>query len=287
MSVETITKQRRLPTRGEVLVEVGQQVKPETVVAKGVVPNPELHDLKLFTQLRVEPEMVKDYMTKAEGEQVARDEVIAVSRSFFTRHTRVSRSPVDGFIERVSTVNGRVYIRANPLDVEVSAYIPGVIKEIIPEEGAVVETSGTRLEGSFGIGGEAYGDIILATEGPDITLSSNDILPEHKGKIIVGGSIATLDALREAVNVGTKGVIVGGVDQKDLTYFLGYEIGVPVTGDEQTGLTLIMTGGFGVNHMEEVLFETLRDHSGRMACINGATQIRSRSIRPEIILPSP
>lgn len=287
MSVETITKQRRLPTRGEVLVEVGQQVKPETVVAKGVVPNPELHDLKLFTQLRVEPEMVKDYMTKAEGEQVARDEVIAVSRSFFTRQTRVSRSPVDGFIERVSTVNGRVYIRANPLDVEVSAYIPGVIKEIIPEEGAVVETSGTRLEGSFGIGGEAYGDIILATEGPDITLSSNDILPEHKGKIIVGGSIATLDALREAVNVGTKGVIVGGVDQKDLTYFLGYEIGVPVTGDEQTGLTLIMTGGFGVNHMEEVLFETLRDHSGRMACINGATQIRSRSIRPEIILPSP
>jgi hypothetical protein len=102
---------------------------------------------------------------------------------------------------------------------------------------------------------------------------------------------ARLDALREAVNVGAKGVIVGGVDQKDLTYFLtyflGYEIGVPVTGYEQTGLTLIMTGGFGVNPMEGILFETLRGHSGRMACINGATQIRSRSIRPEIILPSP
>lgn len=287
MSVETITKQRRLPTRGDVLVEVGQQVEPETVVAKGVVPNPELHDLKLFTQLRVEPEMVKDYMTKAEGEQVARDEVIAVSRSFFMRRTRVSRSPIDGFIERVSTLNGRVYIRGNPLDVNVRAYIPGVIKEIIPEEGAVVETSGIRLEGSFGIGGEIYGGIILATEDPNTPLSSQDILPEHKEKIIIGGSIATLDALREAVNVGAKGIVVGGVDQKDLTYFLGYEIGVPVTGNEQTGLTLIMTGGFGVNPMEEVLFETLQDHSGRLACINGTTQIRSRSIRPEIILPSP
>ena len=286
MPVETIAKQRRLPTRGEVLVEVGQQVQPETVVAKGVVPNHEFHDLNLFKQLRVEPEVVKNYMTKAEGEQVARDEVIAVSRSFFTRQTRVSRSPVDGFIERVSTVNGRVYIRGNPLDVEVTAYIPGVIKEVIPEEGAVVEASGIRLEGAFGIGGEAYGDIILASEGPDTPLSSDDILPEHKGKVIVGGSIASLDALREAVKVGAKGVIVGGVDQKGLTYFLGYEIGVPVTGDEQTGLTLIMTGGFGVNPMEESLFETLRDHSGRLACINGATQIRSRSIRPEIILPS-
>ena len=286
MSVETITKQRRLPTRGQVLVEVGQHVEPETIVAKGVVPNSDLHDLNLFKQLRVEPEVVKDYMTKAEGEQVARDEVIAVSRSFFTRQTRVSRSPVDGYIERVSTVNGMVYIRGNPLDVEVTAYIPGVIKEIIPDEGAVVETSGIRLDGAFGIGGEAYGDIILATEGSSAPLSSEDVLPEHKGKVIVGGSIASLDALRQAVKVGAKGVIVGGVDQKDLTYFLGYEIGVPVTGDEQTGLTLIMTGGFGVNPMEQSLFEALRDHSGRLACINGATQIRSRSIRPEIIIPS-
>jgi hypothetical protein len=287
MSVEIITKQRRLPTRGEVLVDVGQQVQPETVVAKGVVPNPELHDLKLFTQLRVEPEMVKDYMTKAEGEQVARDEVIAVSRSFFTRQTRVSRSPVDGFIERVSTVNGRVYIRGNPLDVIVSAYLPGAIKEVIPEAGAVVETSGIRLEGAFGIGGEAYGGIILASEDSDTPLSADNILPEHQGKVIVGGSIVSLDALRDAVNVGAKGVIVGGVDQKDLTYFLGYEIGVPVTGNEQTGLTLIMTEGFGINPMDEALFETLRGYSGRMACINGATQLRSRSIRPEIILPSP
>lgn len=286
MSIETITKRRRLPTRGEVLVDMDQQVQPETVVAKGVVPNPEIHELKLFTQLRVEPEMVKDYMTKAEGEQVARDEVIAVSRGFFMRQTRVSRSPIDGFIERVSTVNGRVYIRGNPLDVEVSAYIPGVIKEIIPEKGAVVETSGIRLEGSFGIGGEVYGGIMLATEGPDNPLSSQDILPEHKGKVIVGGSIATLDSLREAVRVGARGIIVGGVNQMDLTYFLGYEIGVPVTGDEQMGLTLIMTSGFGVKPMEETLFETLRDYSGRIACINGATQIRSRSIRPEIILPS-
>ena len=286
MSIETIIKQRRLPTQGTVLVEAGKQVQPETIVAKGVVPNPELHDLKLFTQLRVEPEMVKDYMTKSEGEQVTRDEVIAVSRSFFTRQTRVSRSPIDGIIERVSTLNGRVYIRGNPLDVEVSAYIPGVVKEIIPNEGAVVETSGIRLEGAFGIGGEAYGDLIQVT-GPDTPVSSHDITSDHGGKIIVGGSIATLDALRQAVNVGAKGIIVGGVDQKDLTYFLGYEIGVPVTGNEQTGLTLIMTGGFGVNPMEESLFETLRDHSGRLACINGATQIRSSAIRPEIILPSP
>ena len=39
MPVEIISRQRRLPTRGEVLVKVGQQVQPETVVAKGVVPN--------------------------------------------------------------------------------------------------------------------------------------------------------------------------------------------------------------------------------------------------------
>jgi hypothetical protein len=198
----------------------------------------------------------------------------------------LTASPVDGIIEQISTITGRVYIRGNPLEVEVSAYTPGIVKEIIPNEGAVVETSGIILEGAFGIGGEVYGNIEICTD-TRTSISLDVILPEHKGKIITGGSIVSLEALREAVKVGAKGIIVGGVDQKDLTYFLGYEIGVPVTGNEQTGLTLIITGGFGVNPMEESLYETLKEHSGKLACINGATQIRSRSIRPEIILPSP
>ena len=97
--------------------------------------------------------------------------------------------------------------------------------------------------------------------------------------------MVTLDALREAVKQGVKGIIVGGVDEKDLTYFLGYEIGLGVTGNESLGLTLILTEGFGVNPLPEDRFEDFRELTGKLACIDGTTHIRSRSIRPEIIVP--
>jgi hypothetical protein len=122
-------------------------------------------------------------------------------------------------------------------------------------------------------------------ESGDTPLTSSDIIPEHSGKILVGGSVVTLDALREAVKQGVKGIIVGGVDQKDLTYFLGYEIGLGVTGGEDIGLTLILTEGFGVNPIPDTVFDEFNELTGRMVCIDGSTHIRSRALRPEIIIP--
>jgi hypothetical protein len=280
-----ITKTRKLPAKGDVHVSVGEIVKPDTIIATGMVPNPELHELKLFQQLRVEPDSVKNYLTKSEGDDVQRDEVLGVSRSFFTRQTRVARSPIDGTIESISDVTGRMMIRSNPLSIEVSAFIPGVVKEVLPSVGAIIEIEGTRNEGLFGVGGETFGELVTGVDSPDFLLSSADILPEYKDKIIIGGARASLDALRKAVKIGARGLIVGGIDQKDLTYFLGYEIGIPVTGKEEIGLTVIITDGFGLNQMNSELYDLLTSSSGMLSCINGATHLRSRSLRPEIIIP--
>jgi hypothetical protein len=70
-----------------------------------------------------------------------------------------------------------------------------------------------------------------------------------------------------------------------LREFLGYDLGVAITGTERLGLTLIVTEGFGDIDMAARTFELLRAHAGRLACINGATQIRAGVIRPEVIIP--
>ncbi len=85
--------------------------------------------------------------------------------------------------------------------------------------------------------------------------------------------------------MGVSGVITGGVDQKDLTDFLGHEIGVGVTGGEKAGVTLLIMEGFGVYPMNERTFRLLRSHEGRQASVDGTTQIRQRMLRPEIIIP--
>ncbi|MBN2336014.1 hypothetical protein JXL21_10690 [Candidatus Bathyarchaeota archaeon] len=280
-----VRKQRRIPARGEVLVKSGDRVEPDTVVVRGVVDNPDIRELRVFASLGVSPDMAKHFMVKEKGDDVARDEVIAIYRSFFGRSTKVARSPIDGRIETFSGGTGRAIIRGHPISLEARAHVPGVVAEVIDGEGAVVETRAAVLQGAFGLGGEAEGALILAVDSRDAPLTSNEVKPEHKGKVIVGGSVATLDALRAAAKNGVSGVVVGGVDQRDLTEFLGYELGLGVTGGEEIGFTLILTEGFGVNPMDDARFSLLRRHEGRVACIDGTTQIRSRILRPEVLIP--
>ena len=280
-----VRKERRLSTVGEVLVKPGDKVDYGTVVARGVVDNPDIRELKVYAALGISPDMVKNYMLKTTGEDVGKDEVVAIYRSFFGRSTKVARSPIDGRIESFSSVTGRAIIKGHPIRMEVKAHLPGEVMEVIEGEGAVVEARAAVLQGSFGLGGEATGELVFAVDSADMPLTSEEIKAGHQGKVVVGGSVVTVDALRAAAKNGVSALIVGGVDQKDLTEFLGYEIGVGVTGGEGFGFTLIITEGFGVNPMNEARFSLLEKHKGRLACVDGTTQIRSRIQRPEVVVP--
>jgi len=278
-------KSRRIPTPGKVLVKRGELVAPDTVVARGYVPNPKIHEVNVYADLGIDPGRVERYMLKKEGEDVKEDEIIALRRSFFGLSTKVSKSPLEGTIEHFSDITGRALIRGPPIQIEVKAHIPGRVVDLIPEEGAVIESSAAYIEGVFGIGGESNGELVIAVNSPNEVLTPDKIHGEHRGKILVGGSLVTPRALSKAVETGVKGIITGGVEQKELTTFLGYEIGVGITGDEEVGLTLILTEGFGQTSMNDKTFQLLRSFEGKQACIDGSTQIRFRAVRPEIVLP--
>ncbi len=56
-------------------------------------------------------------------------------------------------------MTGQVIIREPPIPVEVDAYIDGVVSEVMPSEGVVVESEGAFLQGIFGVGGETIGPL--------------------------------------------------------------------------------------------------------------------------------
>jgi len=116
-------------------------------------------------------------------------------------------------------------------------------------------------------------------------LTAEKLKPEHKGKILVGGSLATLESLKKAEELGVKGIIVGGIQGVDISDFLGYEIGVAITGHEDIDMTLVVTEGFGKMSMARRVADLLKEFEGYEVAINGATQIRAGVIRPEIIIP--
>ena len=96
--------------------------------------------------------------------------------------------------------------------------------------------------------------------------------------------MVTADFLRKAVKCGVKAIVTGGISDADLADFLGYDLGVAITGSEDKGITLIITEGFGKIAMAERSFNLLKRCAGRWASVSGATQIRAGVIRPEIII---
>ncbi len=282
--VMTIRKERKLPIPGEVLLKEGDSVSFDTIVARTFVPG-DPFILKVARELGIEPEDLPFYLLKKKGDRVLEGEVIARYRTLFGLINRECISPTNGVIEDVSATTGRIIIRGDPKPVEIKAYISGKIAEVIPKEGVIVETRGAFVQGIFGVGGETNGEIKVLADAPNDILEAEMIDEDCKGKIIIGGSIVTKEAILKAINTGVKGIVVGGIKDTDLMDVVGYEIGVAITGHEEIGLTLIITEGFGKMAMSRKAFEIFKEFEGYRAAMNGATQIRAGVIRPEVVIP--
>lgn len=275
--------ERRLPLKGSVVVAKGDTVSWNTVVANTFLPG-SVELVNAAAKLGISPEEVPQAMLKSEGDQVSKGETLARSKGFWGLFRSNLASPISGTVESVSEVSGLIVLRVPSVPVEINAYVDGIVEDILPEEGVIIRTSAAYIQGIFGIGGETAGEICIFTEDPDEELQIERLSEAYKGKILVGGALVTADFLRKAVQYGVKAVVTGGISDADLADFLGYDLGVAITGSEDKGITLIVTEGFGKIAMAERSFNLLKRCVGRWASVSGATQIRAGVIRPEIII---
>ncbi len=279
-----VRKERRLPLPGEVHVAAGQRVAAHDLVAATQLPG-NVTTVNVARDLNLQPEEVPRAMLKHPGDAVAAGDLIAETKALWGLFHSTATSPLAGTIETISAVTGQVLVRGEPIPVLVDAYISGTVVEVVANEGVVVEAVCAFVQGIFGIGGETCGPLAMGVQSPTEVLDAPAIDERFAGKIIVGGSLVTGAALRRAAEVGARGIVVGGIGHADLDAFLGHPLGVAITGNEQCGITVVITEGFGRVAMAARTFDLLRAREGRDASINGATQIRAGVIRPEVVIP--
>ena len=279
-----ILKERRLPLKGSVESKVGERVKPNDIVAKTDLPG-NVQMINVANQLNIDASDINQCMIKTNGESVHKNDLIAETKGIFGFFKSSVLSPVDGTIETISDVTGQVVLRESPIPVEVDAYIEGKVSEVISEEGVVIKANGVFIQGIFGIGGESRGEIKTIVDNRESEITKDMITVEEKGKIIIGGSFISIDAYKKAIECEVGGIVVGGFNYYDLEEILGYTLGVAITGSEDIHTSLIVTEGYGKIQMGHQTFDLLNSHNGKLASINGATQIRAGVIRPEIIIP--
>lgn len=278
-----VSKTRRLPLQGEVLVKEGDTVTHDKIVARTQIPG-KIQLMNIANMLGVEPEDIGTYMLKKINESANADEVIANRTSFFGLMKSNIKAPFACTVEMISNVTGQVALRGQDIPVEMNAYIPGKVVQVIPREGVTIRTPAALVQGIFGVGGETHGELKVVATSPDETFTVEKIDSSCKDKILVGGALITIDSLTKATQMGVRGIVVGGIEHEDLTKFVGHDIGVAITGQEEIGTTLIITEGFGKMSMSTGTFNLLKSFNGKRASMNGATQIRAGVVRPEVIM---
>ena len=237
--------------------------------------------------LACRPEDIPRHMLRREGQEVKKGQIIAKKGEAQAFFAKTALSPVSGVLSKIDPKTGRVTISRPFKQVTVTAYVRGRVAALLEARGCVVETTGIRLTGIFGFGRETFGTLKVLSKGPDQELTGTMISEDCAGAVVVGGSRVTGDAITRAMQVGVRGIIAGTANYLNLTSVLGARVGVGITGQEEAGITVILTEGFGALAMRSEIWEVLAAFHAREVSINGATQIRAGAVRPEIIFPIP
>ena len=280
----TVDKERRLPLKGDVLVEAGKKVAPDDIVASTHLPG-NVQMVNIANLLNIDAQDIDDVMLVEIGSEIKEGELLGETKGLFGFFKSSATSPVDGVLESISDITGQVVLREKPIPVEIDAYMNGKVASVLEKEGVVVTANAVFIQGIFGMGGENRGELRVLVDNREDELTP-EMIPDYvKGAVIVGGSFVSLEAYKKAISVGAAAVVAGGFNYNDLQDVLGYVLGVAITGSEDLGTSLILTEGYGRIPMGNRSFELLQQHNGKFTSVNGSTQIRAGVIRPEIVIP--
>lgn len=238
--------------------------------------------VSVSAKLSVWPWLIRMFTQVDEGDYVHEGQVLAAAVNISMMD--YVYAPMAGVVEKICPKTGTITIVRPVRPNQVRAHMAGRVTELVQDYGAVIEATGSYLEGTFGIGGEKFGELAVTSDGPAETLGEAGVKPEHKDRILVAGSLVTLEAIQKARSLGARGIISGGMNNIDLVQVLGREINVGLTGQEQTDFTLIVMEAFGKMSMNDRAWDLLSSRAGRVASVDGTTQIRAGVIRPQVLL---
>lgn len=283
-----VTKIRELPIPGRCLVKEGDLVSHNQVVLAAELPG-DVEILRLAERTGLELDVLRKGLKVKPGDFVTKGQNIFESKSFFGLFNTRIDTPVTGTIEFFSEANGHLGIRQPPRPLEVLSYISGRVIQVDPQKSVTIEAEASMIQGIFGVGGERFGITKSLDIANDQTVTA-DFLSQQKNikdSVLIGGKNFSIDALSMAKKLEVSGIVTGSIDAKILREFLGYDVGLAITGDEDLPFTLIVTEGFGELALSARIKKLADTLAGKVCSVNGATQVRAGAMRPEMIVSNP
>jgi hypothetical protein len=252
----------RLPVGASVLVDVGHSVEPAEVLAtrrrpSGGVSVPVASRLRRSAVDAAELLAIRPGTVLDAGDRIAHDghgrEVVAPQACLFLAYDLDDGSALVAPLGATEPILG--HVRGEVIAVSADAI--------------EIRVAGALVAGIGGSGKAVHGELRMAVNEPGEELRAGAIDVGSTGRILVGGSRASAEALTRARAMGVAGIVVGGVLDKELRDFETTQRRRREVGGVRGDLAIVVLEGFGKVGIDAELFAWFRSHEGRVASIFG------------------
>jgi hypothetical protein len=252
----------RLPVGASVLVDVGHSVEPAEVLAtrrrpSGGVSVPVASRLRRSAVDAAELLAIRPGTVLDAGDRIAHDghgrEVVAPQACLFLAYDLDDGSALGAPLGATEPILG--HVRGEVIAVSADAI--------------EIRVAGALVAGIGGSGKAVHGELRMAVNEPGEELRAGAIDVGSTGRILVGGSRASAEALTRARAMGVAGIVVGGVLDKELRDFETTQRRRREVGGVRGDLAIVVLEGFGKVGIDAELFAWFRSHEGRVASIFG------------------
>ncbi len=268
-ALTTLVRTRMLPANGRIIVRTGQKVTPTDVVGDVVIGRKYvIVDFSLG--LGLPPKKALSLLKVKKGQQVLQKDVIAETSGMFPR---VVVSPAEGRV--VAIGGGKLVLETGGSTFELTAGIPGIVSEIIPDRGVVIRATGAIVQGLYGNGRLETGVMVSMIDKPDDVFNNTNLDVNLRGSIILAGHVNNPAVIKGAGELLLRGMILSSISPSVLSAVA------------QVPFPVLVIEGFGKRPMNSVAFKLLTTNVRRDVTLNAEFYDRQRGTRPEIFIPLP
>jgi hypothetical protein len=267
--VTLIQRQRLLPIQGKVLARKGQTVGASDVVAEARVA-PEHILLDIARGLGVSPDEADANLQRQAGDAVDEGDVIAGPVGI---GRRVVRAPKKGKVALAG--GGQLLLESEGRLFELRAGMNGIISDLLPDQGVVVQTVGALIQGVWGNGRMDYGLLHVLARTPEEELRPDRLDVSLRGAVILGGPCQDPEVLIVADELPLRGLILASMSSELVPLAL------------KTRCPVIVLEGFGDLPMSPNAFKLLSTSQRREVSVVAERWDPVQGLRPEVIIPLP
>jgi hypothetical protein len=269
VGLTSIVRERLLPVSGTVLVRLNQKVSPNDVIAEANWAREHVL-LDVARTLSVSPNAADRLIKCSVDDRLEAGTEIAVGKGFLARNVTVPRA---GRV--VAVGGGQVLMEVGESKLELRAGIAGTVIEVIQDRGAVIQMTGSLVQGVWGNGRIDTGTLVNLVERPDGEITADRLDVSMRGFVILAGMLNNAELLKAAAALPVRGLILSSIQPSLIS--IAREMRYPI----------IVTDGFGSLPMNSAAYKLLSTNAKREATINAEAYNRYSGARPEVIIPLP